>query len=171
MPWPELMPGEVPYTSARRTMTNPPLQITTVAKLKVTVAAPVDAGLVREGQRRIVPITGGCVEGPVLVGEVLPGGADWQVVRVDGTTRMWARYDLRTHDGAVLAVTNTGVFATVDGRREAVTSVDMEAPDGPYEWLNDAVLIGSATPWPEGGVSLVFARVVAGPAESATPGE
>lgn len=148
-------------------MTNPALTLTVVAELTVTIADPVDAGVIREGQRRIIPITGGRVEGPVLVGEVLPGGADWQVVRANGTTRVSARYDLRTHDGVVLAVTNAGVFTTVDGRRRAVTSVRIEAPDGPYEWLNDAVLVGSATPWPEGpGVSLVFAQVVAGPADS-----
>jgi Protein of unknown function (DUF3237) len=159
-------PGRCRDSSSNRetqpVTTHRPLHLAPVATLKVTVGEPIHVGAVREGQRRIIPITGGRVEGPALAGEVLPGGADWQVVRSDGGTRVWARYDLRTDDGVVLTVTNTGVFVTVDGRREAVTSVAIEAPDGAYGWLNDAVLVGSATPWPQGpGVSLAFYRAEA----------
>ena len=36
------------------------------------------------GERRVVGITGGTVEGPKLKGRILPGGADWQIIRKDG---------------------------------------------------------------------------------------
>jgi len=36
------------------------------------------------GERRIIDIQGGTVEGPRLNGKVLPGGADWLLVRADG---------------------------------------------------------------------------------------
>lgn len=61
------------------------------------------------GKRRIIPITGGQFEGERLRGEVLPGGADWQLVRPDGVALLDARYTLRTDDGALIYVSNRGV--------------------------------------------------------------
>ena len=53
---------------------------------------PVDQGAAPDGQRRHIPILGGTFEGPLLRGEILPGGADWQVTRSDGV--LAARRDL-----------------------------------------------------------------------------
>ena len=40
-----------------------------------------------------MPIVGGTFEGPRFSGVILPGGADWQSVRVtDGVARLDARY-------------------------------------------------------------------------------
>jgi hypothetical protein len=61
------------------------------------------------GVRRIIPITGGTVKGPALNGTVLPGGADWQVVRDDGMTEIDARYTLKADDGALVYVSNPGI--------------------------------------------------------------
>jgi len=72
----------------------------------VTVALPLDLGNVGKGTRRIVPITGGDFSGPRLRGTVIPGGADWQVVREDGVAELEARYTLRTDDGALIYVRN-----------------------------------------------------------------
>ena len=36
------------------------------------------------GERRLIDITGGRVTGPKLNGRILPGGADWQIIRSDG---------------------------------------------------------------------------------------
>ena len=36
------------------------------------------------GDRRVVEILGGRVEGPTLKGKILPGGSDWQIIRSDG---------------------------------------------------------------------------------------
>ncbi len=43
------------------------------------------------GERRVIPITGGRVEGAKLQGRILPGGADWQIVRGDGAADVQAR--------------------------------------------------------------------------------
>ena len=51
---------------------------------RVTVATPQIIGQSSRGLRRVVPITGGTFEGPRIRGRVVPGGADWQVVRPDG---------------------------------------------------------------------------------------
>jgi hypothetical protein len=60
------------------------------------------------GERRIVEIVGGEVTGPKLTGTVLPGGADWQVVRDDGTTVLEARYTVQTEDGSLVYVQHAG---------------------------------------------------------------
>jgi hypothetical protein len=46
----------------------------------VHVAPPLDVGETPAGRRRIVPITGGSMNGPMLYGHVLPGGADFQLL-------------------------------------------------------------------------------------------
>ena len=72
----------------------------------------VDVGPTPTGHRRVIPIVGGTVSGG-LVGVVLPGGADWNLERPDGSTELWARYELRLDDGAVVSVTNTAVHTAV----------------------------------------------------------
>jgi hypothetical protein len=76
---------------------------------QVAVDAPLDLGDVAKGGRRIVPIAGGDFSGPRMRGEVLPGGADWQVLRGDGVAELEARYTLRTNDGALIYVRNHGL--------------------------------------------------------------
>jgi len=72
----------------------------------VAVGAPLDLGDVGKGGRRVVPITGGTFAGPHLRGTVVPGGADWQILRSDGVSELEARYTLKTDDGALIAVRN-----------------------------------------------------------------
>lgn len=62
------------------------------------------------GVRIMIPIRGGCFEGERLSGEVLPGGADWQLLRRDGLVEIDARYVLKTSDGALISVHNVGVL-------------------------------------------------------------
>jgi hypothetical protein len=87
---------------------TPPPNLHFVMKLRVELAAPVELGEIAGVSRRIVPITGGRFEGPLLRGEVLVGGADWQYIRVDGVSVLEARYALKTHDGNLITVVNRG---------------------------------------------------------------
>ena len=80
-----------------------------VFRLSVRVAPALELGETSQGRRRIIPITGGTVEGPLLAGRVLPGGADWQIIRPDGCAELEARYTLEAADGALIAVTNRGL--------------------------------------------------------------
>ena len=61
------------------------------------------------GERRVIDIHGGTVDGPKLKGKVLPGGADWQIVRPDGTIEVVARYTIRARSGALVYVQNDGL--------------------------------------------------------------
>ena len=55
------------------------------------------------GERRIINILGGTVEGPKLNGKILPGGADWQIVRADGVVHLTARYTAETETGGLMS--------------------------------------------------------------------
>lgn len=60
------------------------------------------------GERRIINILGGTVEGPRLKGKILPGGADWQIVRADGVVHLTARYTVETESGGHILVNSEG---------------------------------------------------------------
>lgn len=60
------------------------------------------------GERRIIDIHDGTVEGPRLKGKVLPGGADWQIVRSDGVVHLTARYTIETDSGGLILVNSEG---------------------------------------------------------------
>ena len=61
------------------------------------------------GERRVVAITGGSFEGPGLRGAVVPGGADWQIVRGDGAADIQARYTIESEAGARILVSSEGL--------------------------------------------------------------
>ena len=65
-------------------------------------------GATSAGLRRVVPIIGGAIRGEVQA-EILPGGADWQLIRPDGTIDVDARYSARTADGALLLLHASGL--------------------------------------------------------------
>ncbi|MGH3282101.1 MAG: DUF3237 domain-containing protein [Trebonia sp.] len=128
-----------------------PLAARPVFTLHVHLADPIDVGPVPTGHRRIIPIGGGTVDGPELSGTILPGGADWNLTGTDGTARMWARYDFRTDNGAVVGVTNEGTHwfgastepTTVDPPSIAIiTRPVFEASVGAPSWLNTGTFAG-----------------------------
>jgi len=61
------------------------------------------------GERRMVGILGGSVEGAKLNGRILPGGADWQIVRSDGVVDIKANYVIETDAGARVLVASEGL--------------------------------------------------------------
>ncbi len=110
------------------------------------------------GERRVVAITGGTFEGPALKGEIVPGGADWQIVRADGVLDIDARYALRTEAGALIRVVSQGyrhgppeVLAAL-ARGEVVpanryffrTVMRFETGDTDLLWLNRTIAVATA---------------------------
>jgi hypothetical protein len=106
----------------------------------------------------MVPLTGGRFEGKIA-GEVMPGGADTQRVRPDGTAEVDARYMIKTDDGAIVYIHNHGLraipLAVVDriSNGENVepssyyfrTMPEFESGSPKYAWLNDIVAICSGS--------------------------
>jgi hypothetical protein len=80
-----------------------------VAEIRVEVGQPITNGETGAGLRRVVPILGGTVEGPRLSGRVVPGGADFQILRADGVMELEAKYVLEAADGALIYVVNRGL--------------------------------------------------------------
>ena len=67
-----------------------------------------DHGMTRAGHRRVVPVAGGQVSG-MFDAEILPGGADWQLVRPDGAIEIDTRYSARTPAGEYVHFRTSGV--------------------------------------------------------------
>jgi hypothetical protein len=76
--------------------------------LAVDVGDLVSLGAAPAGERRVVAILGGSFEGPALRGEILPGGADWQLARQDGVLELDARYVLKERSGGLIQVLSQG---------------------------------------------------------------
>jgi hypothetical protein len=128
---------------------KPSLQAQHVFDANVTISEMLNFGKSKHGERRIIPITGGTFKGPDIEGVVLPGGADWQLVRPDGDVELYARYTLKTADGALIQVTNRVLMHNSKDSKTGpyVRSViDFEAPSAsPYDWLNHSIFLGTLT--------------------------
>ena len=129
----------------------PALTTELVMELEVAIGTPVTIGESDLGVRRFIPITGGTFEGRGIRGEVIEGGADWQLVRPDGVTEIRAVYAIRTDDGAVIAVENVGIAVnvaaedTTPASRYVRTQPVFKAPQGNYQWLNERFFTGTIT--------------------------
>jgi hypothetical protein len=139
------------------------IELAPLMQIRVTLEPVRDLGDTPLGRRRIIGITGGSFSGR-LSGRVLPGGADWQIVRADGTADLDARYTLETSDGALIYVHNRGYR---HGPREVIASlvkgedVDpalyymrttpwFETSAPAYDWLNRIVCVGTGARRPAG---------------------
>jgi hypothetical protein len=124
-------------------------------ELKVKLDPALIVGETPHGTRRIIPIIGGKVEGPKIKGEILNGGADWQILRADGVTELEAHYQFRTDDGTLIYVKNTGIRAATPeiaarlARGEKVDANEyyframpkFDAPKGKYDWVNNSLFV------------------------------
>ena len=73
------------------------------------LAGMTNLGQTPYGERRIIDILGGTVTGRKLTGRVLPGGADWQIIRADGAADIQARYTLESDAGSRILVSSEGL--------------------------------------------------------------
>lgn len=127
------------------------------------IGAPQDLGMTPHGRRRIIPVLGGRFEGPSIRGRILPGGADWQILRSDGTAELDARYTLETDDGALIYVSNRGIRTgspEVLARLNTGERVDpasyyfrtvaqFETGAAACQWLTQAIFVASAERYPD----------------------
>ena len=123
----------------------------------IEVEDPLLVGKTACGERRIINITGGMFEGPRMSGKILPGGADWQVIRNDGVTELEAKYTLETEDGALIYVTNWGLrHGSPEAMKKLAAGQEVnpgeyyfrtiprfETGSPSYHWLNRLVAVAS----------------------------
>lgn len=113
------------------------------------------------GDRSTVIFKGGRFEGLHFYGEILPGGGDWEIVRNHNghqqTAHLDTRYNLVTHDGAIIYLQTTG---TRTGKKEVLErlgkeevnpeeyrmrlNLTMETGDERYSWINQGVFVASS---------------------------
>jgi hypothetical protein len=87
----------------------PQLATKYIFSLKIQIGAPIVAGDLGHGIRRIIPILGGTVSGEKFNGTIYPCGADFQTICPDGFTEVEAKYAFELDDGAVIYIENVGV--------------------------------------------------------------
>jgi hypothetical protein len=127
-------------------------------ELNVAIAPAVSVGASAHGTRQFIPITGGRFSGANgLEGEVMAGGADWQLRRPDGVTEVLAIYSIKTDDGAVIEVDNRGIIVPPSAGQNAYvrTTPRFHAPQGPHDWLNKTTFVGTISPSPQGGAVII----------------
>jgi hypothetical protein len=151
--------------------------------IKARVGPIQDLGQTARGHRRIIDILGGEVHGPRLSGEILPGGADWQIVRPDGTIEVVARYTIRadmdranmgrSDKGALIYVQNDGlrvaspeILARMSsgelvpvGSYHFRTAPRFETAEPSLKWLERATFVGVAARTPD-RVAIGFHQVL-----------
>lgn len=127
-----------------------------VCDLDVELGPIREMGAGRAGQRRIIPIVGGTVSGPLLQGSILNVGADWQTIFQDSLAELDTRYAMQTHDGAVIEIVNYGYrhgpqdVLDALARGEEVSSESyymrtharLETGDPRYAWVNKTLFVG-----------------------------
>ena len=88
---------------------TPELATRYVFSLAILVGAPIVAGDIGHGIRRIIPILGGEVRGQGIKGTIFPVGADFQTIRPNGLTELEAKYGFEMDDGAIIYIENIGI--------------------------------------------------------------
>lgn len=144
-----------------------------VFEVRAELGPPLEQGEIDGLRRRIIPVLGGTVEGPRLRGRVLPGGADWQTIRPEGTAEIYARYTLEAEDGTLIGVENPGLRrgpTEVIQRLAAGERVEPSAyyfrttprfmvRSGPHRWLAESVFVCQGVRWPD-SVEIRFHEVL-----------
>lgn len=143
-----------------------------VATASVQVGHPQEIGDTPQGRRRVIPILGGTVRGPMLEGTIVPGGADFQLIRTPRLTDIHARYVIATASGDLVYVENTGIRT---GSAQDIARLSRGEPVDPSRiyfrtqprfetaarelaWLNEHLFIGTGARFPD-RVELRFYRI------------
>jgi hypothetical protein len=133
----------------------PTPELAYITEFKFVLDPAHTVGQTPTGFRRIVPIVDGTASGPKLNGKVLAGGSDWQLIRKDGTAEIEALSQMVTEDGVILYLKNESIrvakpeVAARLAKGEVVLASEyyfkgrlkIEAPEGKYYWMNNAVFI------------------------------
>ncbi len=133
---------------------------------EVQAGEPLKTGELAFGEMCMVPIISGHFEGKIT-GEVLPGGADTQWLKPDGTTAIIdARYMIKTTDGAIIYIHNHGLRVIALDILERIwsgesvdpsnyyfrTTPEFETGSPKYAWLNNVVGVCSGARFAKGAI-------------------
>ena len=99
------------------------------------------------GNQGYTPAIGGTISGPRLSGVVVPhSGADYALVRDDGTIELSAHYLLQAEDGTKIYIQNRGYLVRArpgDAQPSYFRLTPyFRVPAGPHDWLSRSVIVG-----------------------------
>lgn len=131
------------------------LSATPIFTVNADLAAILRFGRTPYGERRVIDIEGGTVSGARLKGRILRGGADWQIIRTDGTADIQARYTIEADNGGHILVSSEGLrhgpphVMEKLGKGENVdpsqyyfrTVMRFETADPAHAWLNNILAL------------------------------
>ena len=140
------------------------------ADLSVQVDKPQEVGATVHGQRRVIPILGGDVQGDGWTARVLRGGADFQMIVNQSLAELDARYVLETDAGDLIFVQNRAVRTAspdVMSRLIRGEKVDpqlvyfrctpqFETASKSLSWISERLFIGTGARHPEKVVMRFF---------------
>ena len=146
------------------------LKLEFVCEIEVKIGKPFDIGETGYGIRKIIPLLGGTFKGPLIEGIVLPGGADWQLIKENEIADIDARYILQTNEGVLIYLSNKGIrvaAADVLEKLSAGVVVDAEkyyfrtAPvfetsHEKYQWLMKSLFVAKGIRNPENVIIQVW---------------
>ena len=133
------------------------------ADLSVLVDRPHEVGAAVHGQRRVIPILGGDVQGQGWTAKVLSGGADFQLIVNAGLAELDARYVLETDGGDLIFVQNRAVRTAAPEvmlrliRGESVDpsqvyfrcTPQFETSSKALSWISERLFIGTGARQPD----------------------
>lgn len=133
------------------------------ADLSVRVGTPHEIGATPAGNRRVIPIVGGEVQGEGWTGRVLSGGADFQAIVSPTLAQLDARYVIETEAGELVFVANRAIRVAaaevtaklvrgepVDPAQvyfRCVPSFETSAPS--LAWINERIFVGTGVRRPD----------------------
>lgn len=131
------------------------MQLEWLMDAHVEILPPVEVGNTPTGVQRAIPLGGGHIDGPHLRGTVIPGAADWQIIRSDGVAMLDVTGAMLTHDKVIIRVSTKALrhgSSQVMQRLAAGEQVppgeyymrgvtQFHAPAGAYEWLNKSLFV------------------------------
>ncbi len=153
-------------------MTPLPLTSEFLFRMALSAGAPQMVGTARNGELRIIPVTGGTLEGPRFNGEVLPAtAADWLRVDPDGTAHMDVRLTLKATSGGIVFMHYSGIRT---GAPEVLARLNSGQPVDPADyyfriairfetgaadlaWMNKVIAVGVGQRPPSGPTYDVYA--------------
>jgi hypothetical protein len=148
--------------------TPPALQF--FADLSVRVDRPQEVGVTLHGQRRVIPILGGEVQGQGWTARVLPGGADFQLILNPRMAELDARYAIETDGGDLIFVQNRAVRTAAPEvmarliRGEPVDPAEVyfrcspsfETASPSLAWISERLFVGTGARQPDRVVMRFF---------------
>lgn len=124
----------------------------------LTLDMPQDVGGGPHGNRQIIRVASGVIDGPRIKGTTLPMSGDWLLLRTDGVGELDVRSTIKTDDGHLIYMHYNGVM---HARPEIMQGMFQGHPVAPedlylrmaaffetsspeYAWINKIVAVGTA---------------------------